>query len=58
VDAFSTTEHHFHAEGLEGMSNVVALSIDLAARTMNLDLVHFSIVSAANPLRAAEDIAL
>jgi alkanesulfonate monooxygenase SsuD/methylene tetrahydromethanopterin reductase-like flavin-dependent oxidoreductase (luciferase family) len=59
IDAFSTTEHHFHTEGLEGMPNTIALSIDLAARTKNLKLVPFSIVlPAANPLRVAEDIAL
>jgi alkanesulfonate monooxygenase SsuD/methylene tetrahydromethanopterin reductase-like flavin-dependent oxidoreductase (luciferase family) len=58
VDAFSTTEHHFHTEGLEGMPNTVALSIDLAARTKNVMLVPFSIVlPAANPLRVADDIA-
>jgi alkanesulfonate monooxygenase SsuD/methylene tetrahydromethanopterin reductase-like flavin-dependent oxidoreductase (luciferase family) len=59
VDAFSTTEHHFHTEGVETMPNPVALSIDLAARTKNLMLVPFSIVlTAANPIRVAEDMAL
>jgi alkanesulfonate monooxygenase SsuD/methylene tetrahydromethanopterin reductase-like flavin-dependent oxidoreductase (luciferase family) len=59
IDAFSTTEHHLHTEGGEAMPNPVLLYVDLAARTRNIHFIPMSIVlTATNPIRAAEDIAL
>ncbi len=59
IDAFSNPEHHFHTEGGEAMPNSVMLYTDLAARTKNIKFIPFSmVVTANNPLRVAEDIAL
>jgi alkanesulfonate monooxygenase SsuD/methylene tetrahydromethanopterin reductase-like flavin-dependent oxidoreductase (luciferase family) len=59
VTAFSTTEHHFHTEGGEANPNPVLMFADLAARTKNILVMPASIVlSAANPIRVAEDMAL
>src|SRR5271168_4334795 len=59
VDAFSTTEHHFHTEGGEMMPSPLILFADLAARTRNLQFIPLSLgATANNPLRIAEDVAL
>ncbi|GAA4491789.1 LLM class flavin-dependent oxidoreductase [Rhodococcus olei] len=59
IDAFSTTEHHFHTEGGEMMPNPPLLYADLAARTKNIAFMPFSmVITADHPIRVAEDIAL
>lgn len=59
VDAFSTTEHHFHTEGGEVSVNPVLLYADFAARTKNITFAPMSIVlPTADPIRVAEDIAI
>jgi alkanesulfonate monooxygenase SsuD/methylene tetrahydromethanopterin reductase-like flavin-dependent oxidoreductase (luciferase family) len=59
VDAFSTTEHHFHTEGGEVSVNPVLLYADFAARTRNITFAPMSIVlPTADPIRVAEDIAI
>lgn len=59
IDAFSTTEHHFHTEGGEALPNPLLLYSQLAANTKNLMFIPFSLVlPAADPLRVAEDVAL
>jgi alkanesulfonate monooxygenase SsuD/methylene tetrahydromethanopterin reductase-like flavin-dependent oxidoreductase (luciferase family) len=59
IDAFSTTEHHFHTEGGEVSVNPVLLYADFAARTKNIMFAPMSIVlPTADPLRVAEDIAI
>ena len=59
VDAFSTTEHHFHTEGGEVSVNPVLLYADFAARTKRITFAPMSIVlPTADPIRVAEDIAI
>jgi alkanesulfonate monooxygenase SsuD/methylene tetrahydromethanopterin reductase-like flavin-dependent oxidoreductase (luciferase family) len=59
MQGFSTTEHHFHTEGGEAMPNSILLYADLASRTKNIHFIPMSVVlTAANPIRVAEDIAL
>jgi alkanesulfonate monooxygenase SsuD/methylene tetrahydromethanopterin reductase-like flavin-dependent oxidoreductase (luciferase family) len=59
MEAFSTTEHHFHTEGGEAMPNSILLYADLAARTRQINFIPMSVVlTATNPIRAAEDVAL
>jgi alkanesulfonate monooxygenase SsuD/methylene tetrahydromethanopterin reductase-like flavin-dependent oxidoreductase (luciferase family) len=59
VDAFSTTEHHFHTEGGEVSVNPVLLYADFAARTKRIMFAPMSIVlPTADPIRVAEDIAI
>lgn len=59
VDAFSTTEHHFHTEGGEVSVNPVLLFADFAARTKRITFAPMSIVlTTADPIRAAEDMAI
>lgn len=59
IDAFSTTEHHFHTEGNELSVNPILLFADFAARTENIMMMPMSIVmGAANPIRVAEDLAI
>ncbi|MFT4571506.1 MAG: alkanesulfonate monooxygenase SsuD [Candidatus Binatia bacterium] len=59
IDAFSTTEHHFHTEGGEVSVNPVLLYADFAARTKNIMFAPMSIVlPTADPIRVAEDIAI
>jgi alkanesulfonate monooxygenase SsuD/methylene tetrahydromethanopterin reductase-like flavin-dependent oxidoreductase (luciferase family) len=59
IQGFSTTEHHFHTEGGEAMPNSILLYADLASRTQNIHFIPMSVVlTAANPIRVAEDIAL
>jgi len=59
IDAFSTTEHHFHTEGGEVSVNPTLLYADFAARTKNIKFAPMSIVlPTADPIRVAEDIAI
>lgn len=59
IDAFSTTEHHFHTEGNELSVNPILLFADFAARTKNIKFAPMSIVmTVANPIRVAEDLAI
>ena len=59
IDAFSTTEHHFHTEGGELSVNPILLFADFAARTERITLAPMSVVlTSADPLRVAEDIAI
>jgi alkanesulfonate monooxygenase SsuD/methylene tetrahydromethanopterin reductase-like flavin-dependent oxidoreductase (luciferase family) len=59
VDAFSTTEHHFHTEGGEVSVNPVLLYADFAARTKQIRLAPMSIVlPTSDPIRVAEDMAI
>jgi len=59
IDAFSTTEHHFHTEGNELSVNPILLFADFAARTKRIMMMPMSIVmTSANPIRVAEDLAI
>ena len=59
IDAFSTTEHHFHTEGNELSVNPILLFADFAARTERIMMMPMSIVmTSANPIRVAEDLAI
>jgi alkanesulfonate monooxygenase SsuD/methylene tetrahydromethanopterin reductase-like flavin-dependent oxidoreductase (luciferase family) len=59
IDAFSTTEHHFHTEGNELSVNPILLFADFAARTKRIKFAPMSIVmTVANPIRVAEDLAI
>ncbi len=59
IDAFSTTEHHFHTEGNELSVNPILLFADFAARTKRIKFIPMSIVmTSANPIRVAEDMAI
>ena len=59
IDAFSTTEHHFHTEGNELSVNPILLFADFAARTKRILMMPMSIVmTVANPIRVAEDLAI
>lgn len=59
IDAFSTTEHHFHTEGGEVSVNPVLLYADFAARTKRIKFAPMSIVlPTADPIRVAEDMAI
>ena len=59
IDAFSTTEHHFHTEGNELSVNPILLFADFAARTKRIMMMPMSIVmTSANPIRTAEDLAI
>lgn len=59
IDAFSTTEHHFHTEGNELSVNPILLMADFAARTRRILMMPMSIVmTSANPIRVAEDLAI
>ncbi|MGU3436450.1 LLM class flavin-dependent oxidoreductase [Actinomycetes bacterium M1A6_2h] len=58
-DSFSTTEHHFHTEGVEVMSAPLIFYTYLAAQTKKIKFIPLSIVlPAANPLRVAEEVAM
>lgn len=58
-DVFSTTEHHFHSEGMEASVQPMMLYVDLAARTKNIAFAPLSLVLPANdPIRVAEQIAM
>ncbi len=59
VDAFSTTEHHFHTEGNEALRTPMMLFADFASRTKNIHCIPMSIVMTTHdPIRVAEDIAM
>jgi len=59
ITAFGTTEHHFHTEGGEACPNPLLMYSRLAARTERIMFVPMSVVlTANNPIRVAEDIAL
>jgi Luciferase-like monooxygenase len=59
ITAFGTTEHHFHTEGREALPSPLLLYAMLAAKTKNLIFMPTSLVmSARDPLRTAEDVAL
>jgi alkanesulfonate monooxygenase SsuD/methylene tetrahydromethanopterin reductase-like flavin-dependent oxidoreductase (luciferase family) len=59
ITAFGTTEHHFHTEGGEACPNPLLVYSRMAARTENIMFVPLSLVlTAANPIRLAEDVAI
>ena len=59
IDAFSTTEHHFHTEGGELSVNPILLFADFAARTKRIMFAPMSVVlTTADPIRVAEDMAI
>ena len=59
ITAFATTEHHFHTEGGEGNPNPLLMFSHLAGLTKSITFIPLSIVlSAEDPLRVAEDVAL
>jgi alkanesulfonate monooxygenase SsuD/methylene tetrahydromethanopterin reductase-like flavin-dependent oxidoreductase (luciferase family) len=58
-DAFATTEHHFHSEGLELSPSPFTLFSDLAARTNRIKLVTMAVaLTSWDPLRLAEEITM
>lgn len=58
-DAFATTEHHFHSEGLELSPSPLIFFADLAARTSRIKFVtQVLALTAWDPIRLAEDIAV
>ena len=58
-DAFATTEHHFHSEGLELSPAPLLFFADLAARTSRIKLVTQALaVPSWDPIRLAEEIAV
>lgn len=59
IDAFGTTEHHFHSEGREMMPSPLLLYTKLASQTEKLIFSPSSLVlPALDPVRTAEDVAL
>ena len=59
IDAYSTTEHHFHTEGGELSVNPILLFADFAARTKRIKFAPMSVVlTTADPIRVAEDMAI
>lgn len=59
LDAFGTTEHHFHTEGREAMPSPLLFYVKIAQQTKNLIFMPTSLVMPArDPLRTAEDVAL
>ena len=59
IDAFSTTEHHFHSEGYEASIAPLLFYADLAARTKNIKFAPVGLVLPGwDPLRCAEEIAI
>ena len=58
-DAFATTEHHFHSEGLELSPAPLLFFADLAARTNRIKFVTQALaVPSWDPIRLAEEIAV
>lgn len=58
-DAFSTTEHHFHSEGIEAAVAPCVLYADLAARTSRIKFAPLGMVLPGwDPIRAAEELAV
>ena len=59
IDAFSTTEHHFHSEGFEASVAPLVLYADLAARTSRLKFAPLGLVLPGwDPIRCAEELAV
>jgi alkanesulfonate monooxygenase SsuD/methylene tetrahydromethanopterin reductase-like flavin-dependent oxidoreductase (luciferase family) len=59
IDAFGTTEHHFHTEGGEACPNPLLMYSHLAGITERIAFIPMSIVlPAGDPIRIAEDVAL
>ena len=59
IDAFSTTEHHFHSEGFEASVAPLLLYADLAARTKRIKFAPLGLVLPGwDPLRCAEELAI
>ena len=58
-DSFSTTEHHFHSEGIEMSVAPLLLYTDLAARTKRIKFAPLALVLTTwDPIRAAEELAI
>lgn len=58
-DSFSTTEHHFHSEGIEMSVAPLLLYTDLAARTKRIKFAPLAIVlTTRDPIRVAEELAV
>lgn len=58
-DTFSTTEHHFHSEGIEMSVAPLLLYTDLAARTKRIKFAPLALVLTTwDPIRAAEELAV
>ena len=58
-DSFSTTEHHFHSEGIEMSVAPLLLYTDLAARTKRIKFAPLAIVLTTwDPIRVAEELAV
>ena len=58
-DLFSTTEHHFHSEGIEMSVAPLLLYADFAARTKRIKFCPLAIVLTTwDPIRAAEELAI
>jgi alkanesulfonate monooxygenase SsuD/methylene tetrahydromethanopterin reductase-like flavin-dependent oxidoreductase (luciferase family) len=59
IDAFSTTEHHFHSEGYEASVAPLLFYADLAARTKRIKFAPLGLVLPSwDPLKCAEQIAI
>ncbi len=59
IDAFSTTEHHFHSEGFEASVAPLLLYTDLAARTKRIKFAPLGLVLPSwDPIRCAEELAI
>ena len=59
IDAFSTTEHHFHSEGFEASVAPLVLYADLAARTSRIKFAPLGLVLPGwDPIRCAEELAV
>ena len=59
IDAFSTTEHHFHSEGFEASVAPLLLYADLAARTRRIKFAPLGLVLPSwDPIRCAEELAI
>ena len=58
-DLYSTTEHHFHSEGIEMSVAPLLLYADFAARTKRIKFCPLAIVLTTwDPIRAAEELAI
>jgi alkanesulfonate monooxygenase SsuD/methylene tetrahydromethanopterin reductase-like flavin-dependent oxidoreductase (luciferase family) len=59
IDAFSTTEHHFHSEGFEASVAPLMLYTDFAARTKRIKFAPLGLVLPSwDPIRCAEELAI
>ena len=58
-DLYSTTEHHFHSEGIEMSVAPLLLYADFAARTERIKFCPLAVVLTTwDPIRAAEELAI